>query len=119
MGALLSGGGFWCRGDRRDDGRGGDWEFCNPLWWKGAAAEMNLESFWFEMFVCYVPPPVRFFRDYLENSDRLASDIDTWHAPMPPPFFLYNAFFYIYFITVILQLLVAVSSFMQVSFMWI
>lgn len=48
--------GFWCRGDRRDGGRGGDWELCNPLWWKGAAAEMNMEGFWFAcLFAMFLP----------------------------------------------------------------
>lgn len=86
-------------GDRCDDGRG----VCNPLWWKGAAAEMNPESFWFVCsFLLYDSSGI------IGDSDRLASDIDTWHARMP----LYNAFFFLsrgWFITIILQFLVAVS----------
>lgn len=68
---------------------------------------MNPESFWFAcLFAMFLPCTI--LQGLFGDSDRLASDIDTWHARIP----LYNAFFLLsrgWFITVIL-LLVAVSS---------
>lgn len=46
---------------------------------------MNPESFW---FVCLFLS-CTILQGLFGDSDRLASDIDTWHARMP----LYNAFF--------------------------
>lgn len=73
----------WCCGDRRGVGRGGDWKSATPLWWKwkGAAAEMmDPEGFW---FACLLAPLLSctILQGLFGDSDRLASDIDTWHAP--------------------------------------